>query len=191
MRTLTSLIVATGAALGLSTAQAGGVLQGMEMDVMDPGETSAQAISRIALPKAGNLADENPDYAGVLSEQSLVGGGARDATAGEFGNEGIPTGPEPSEGPTNGIDVDEPVPGGVDGSDGGIVIDDGGIIVEEPTDGGSVDPAPGDGIVIDDIVEGPVEDARDGSPIGALDGGDLSTMPIDVSPGDSDLTVEN
>jgi hypothetical protein len=187
MRILKPLLLAAGAVLGLSSAQAGGVLQGLEMDVMDPGETSAQAISRIALPKTGNLADENPDYAGVLSEQALVGGGAgRDATPGEFGNEDMPDGPVPTDGPSAGIDVGESVPGGIGGGDDGIVIDDGGIIGEEPP-GGGIEPVPGDTIVIDDIIEGPVEDARDNTPIG---GTGISIMPLEV-PESPDIKVEN
>lgn len=191
MRTLKPLLLAAGAALGLSSAQAGGVLQGLEMDVMDPGETSAQAISRIALPKTGNLAYENPDYAGVLSEQALVGGGeGRDAMAGEFGNQGMPDGPAPTDEPSAGIDVGEPVPGVIDGGvDDGIVIDDGGIIGEEPS-GGGIEPAPGDTIVIDDIIEGPVEDGRDSTPIGEIGGTEFSIMPLEV-PDSPDIKVEN
>ena len=192
MRTLKPFLLATGAALGLSTAQAGGVLQGLEMDVMDPGETSAQAISRIALPKAGNLADENPDYAGVLSEQALVGGGeGRDAMAGEFGNQSMPDELPPTDGPTSGIDVGEPAPGDLDGVgvDDGIVIDDGGIIGEEPS-GGGIEPAPGDTIVIDDIIEGPVEDGRESTPIGEIGGTEFSILPLEV-PVSGDVNVEN
>jgi hypothetical protein len=178
MRTLRPFLLATAITLGFSTAQAGGVLKGLEMDVMEPGETSAQAISRIALPKAGNLGDENPDYAGVLSEQALVGGGdARDAMAGEIGN-GAAESPSPGDGPTAGIDVGEPVPGG----DDAIVIDDGGI----------VEPAPGDDtIVIDDVIEGPVEDSREGTPGEAVEPGEVSILPLESPPMDGAAGIEN
>ena len=53
MRKVNLLLLVVGVSLGISAGHAGGVLQGLEMDVMDAGETASQATSRIKLPRAG------------------------------------------------------------------------------------------------------------------------------------------
>jgi hypothetical protein len=153
------------AALGVSSARAEGLLQGLEMDVMDAGETAAQATSRIALPRAGNVADENsPDYANLATEQALIGGErAGEAAAVDDRSTAGPAAPEPVDGASGGLDAGEPgTPGAGDGIDG-----------QEPVDPGVIEPEPGNLGGIDDAIEQPI--GRPGEdPRGAVIDGDVS-----------------
>jgi hypothetical protein len=161
MKKATLYLLLAGAGLGLSTGHAG-VLQGLEMDVMDADETAAQATSRIALPQAGAVVEEgSPDYAGLVTDQALVGGERGEAAAVDYGNDGAPA--APTDDPGRGIDVGEP--GVIDPGS----LDDGGVSGEEPPDIGVIDPDPGIGV--DEPIEEPVGDPVDGTPVGdASDG---------------------
>lgn len=74
-------------------------LQGLEMDVMEPGESAAHATARIVLPRPRNGIERSADYPGLDTEQR-VQLGAPDAgdrmgiTGGEVG--------APSSGPADG-----------------------------------------------------------------------------------------
>jgi hypothetical protein len=201
MRKRKLFVLFTGITLGVATAQAGSVLQGLEMDVMEAGETASQATSRIALPRAGAVGDDgSPDYAGLATEQALIGGErGGEAAAVDYDTNGAAGAPDPGE-PVSGIDVGEPGPGELDGgatgeepTDPGWV--DGGPMGGEPPDSGWVEPEPGDEVVIDEPIEEPVEDPVDGTPIGDIrdgseDGGEFATMPLEV-PVEADGTLDN
>jgi hypothetical protein len=169
MRSVKLHLLVACAALGLSNARAEGLLQGLEMDVMDAGETAAQATSRIALPQAGNVADESsPDYANLATDQALLGGErAGEAAAVDDRSTAGPAAPEPVDGASGGIDVGEPgttdAGGGIDGNMG-----------EEPVDSGVIEPEPGDIGVIDDAVEEPVGEPVGEDPSGGVIDGDVS-----------------
>lgn len=64
----------------VATVQAENSLQGLEMDVMEPGESAAQATARIVLPRPAGL---DGDYTGLDAEPRL-----RDA-AGVSGQDGL------------------------------------------------------------------------------------------------------
>lgn len=160
-------------ALVLSQAQAGSVLQGLEMDVMEAGETASQATSRIALPRAGVSTEESsPDYAGLLTEQTLIGG-ERSGEAAAV-DDGRDAAPGSTDGPVSGVDVGEPVPGGIDSGEDP---PDGGAGGEQPADGGGVEPLPGDGSISEEPVEGTLGDPVDTAPIGDLSEAQPGTDP--------------
>ena len=186
MRKANVFLLVTGVLLGVSAGHAGGVLQGLEMDVMDAGETASQATSRISLPRAGTGADDgSPDYAGLVSEQALIGAGERgEAAAVDYGNDGGAAAPEPTDGPVSGIDVGEPGPGE---TDAGGASDWGGV----DGDGGAVGPEPGDTGVIDGV-----EEPIDGTPIGVIDNSPVDDGLVDdgtvsILPVEEPVTVED
>lgn len=177
-----SLVVAGTAALVLATAHAQGVLQGLEMDVMEADESPAQATARIALPGAGNAADDgNPDYGSLVTDQALAGSSQGDeAAATDRGDDAAPTGPEPGTDPVGAIDVGEPGEG-----DAGSGADNGGIVGEDPTDPGAIDAEPGDTGVIDPIGE-PVDE----NPIGDVtepEPGDIGVIDTIENPDDGTM----
>jgi hypothetical protein len=168
-----------GAVLGLATAHAQGVLQGLEMDVMEADESPAQATARIALPGAGNAADDgNPDYGSLVTDQALAGGSqSGEAAATDGRDDAAPTGPATD--PADAIDVGEPGEG-----DAGSGVDNGGI-GEDPTDPGVIDGDRGDTGVIDPIGE-PVDD----NPIGDVtepEPGDIGVIDTIENPDDGTM----
>jgi len=151
----------------LSSAHADGGLQGLEMDVMDAGESPAQATARIALPGAGASVDDGKPDSG-----ELITGGTR---GGAYGGEAAaldtaePTGPasraesvgEAGAETSDSIDLGAP-----DVSDGG---------------GGAVDGNPGT-IGIIEPGEVPIDDTPVGEPpVGEPPVGEI---PIGELPGD-------
>jgi hypothetical protein len=160
MRRVNLYLLVAGAALGLSTAHAEGVLQGLQMDVMDPDETAAEATARIALPRPGSAIDDaSPDYTSRVTEQAMAGSNGSETPALDNENDGAPASPESADDPGSGIDVGEP--GVIDAGDG--------------VDGGVIEPEPGETIDVDPIEE-PIEDPVDEIPIGditdGVDGGE-------------------
>src|SRR4030095_12114311 len=81
MRTPAYLLIVS-CTLGWSVARADGGLQGLEMDVMDAGESPAQATARIELPGASTPTEEDRADGGDLAiEHSQPGSNARAAAA--------------------------------------------------------------------------------------------------------------
>jgi hypothetical protein len=140
---------------GLPAAHAEGSLQGLEMDVMDAGESPSAATARIALPGARDAVGEGvPDDAGIVSDQSRQGGTAAVESVDHAAQDALGAAARDAVEPAQGPDVGEPTP-----SDGG------GIVGEEPIDPGVIDGSPGDVGVIE--------------PGGTVDG-----VPVDEPPGD-------
>ena len=171
MRKLNLYLLVAGAALGLSTAHAEGVLQGLQMDVMDADETAAEATARIALPRPGGAIDDaSPDYTSGVTEQAMAGSNGSETSAMDNGNDGGLASP---------VSAGDPV-SGMDGGDFG-----GG----EPPDTGVIEPHPGEIIDVDPI-EDPVDDPVDEIPIGDGVDGDPIEVPIgdiiDGGPGAGD-----
>ncbi len=185
MRKLNLYLLVAGAALGLSTAHAEGVLQGLQMDVMDADETAAEATARIALPRPGSAIDDaSPDYTSGVTEQAMAGSNGSETSAMDNGNDGGLASPVSAGDPVSGIDVGEP--GGIDAGDG---VDGGDFGGGEPPDTGVIEPDPGEIIDVDPI-EDPVDDPVDEIPIGDGVDGDPIEVPIgdiiDGGPGAGD-----
>ena len=60
-----------GALLAQGAVHADSALQGLEMDVMDPGESAAHATARIALPRPQAAIERSAEYPGIDVEQRL------------------------------------------------------------------------------------------------------------------------
>jgi hypothetical protein len=119
-----ALLLALALAAGSAHAE---VLQGLEMDVMEPGESAVQATSRIVLPRPRGGIERSAEYPGLDTEQRIGIGapsGRLDGVLGESLNTSdSPAGPttDPVTPPSDPVDpgTDPGAPGAVTGGPGG------------------------------------------------------------------------
>ena len=104
MRKVSALVGAAGLLLSVSVhADAG--LQGLEMDVMDPGETSARATARITMPRMLLPRPAERDLPGLEPEQRTG------VAAPQVDDAGAAVAREPSPGADSDAGKDVPAPG--------------------------------------------------------------------------------
>ena len=96
-----SHLLLVGALLFSAAVHAESGLQGLEMDVMNPGENAARATARIALPRVPLPAPAEQDLPGLEAERNARGGELSPADAAATAREAAPV-----------IEPPDTVPGG-------------------------------------------------------------------------------
>jgi len=185
-----SIFLLIGGILPVSGVHADGSLQGLEMDVMESGESPAQATARIALPgSSATVAVGKPDDGDLVAGRAQPGSNGGQAPALEEASTMAPASASASTRESGAEISDNLGAGPADATDGGAVAGVDGDVAQEPVAPGVMDGGPGDVGIIEGpievpIGEPPVDDRPVEIPIGELPGGDtpIDETPIDETP---------